>query len=282
MDLANKQFGRWTSLYPIKKNKIIYWHCKCECGNEKDVNQYSLTSGKSKSCGCTSNLNKKYKDIQGLTFGELIVLEKTDQRKNDSVVWKCQCSCGNVVEWSANRLQNTKYPHCGCKKSLIGETFGKLTVIKKVEKITATRSQYWLCRCECGGYTILSTGDLRSGKVIGCGCSKSIGEYNIAKLLSTNEIIFKKEYTFKDLKDKKHLRYDFAILSDDEQVERLIEFDGDQHFNQNNVWYKDSTHQHDLLKNNYAKKHHIPLVRIPHSKRDSLQLEDLLGDSYLI
>ena len=68
---------------------------------------------------------------------------------------------------------------------------------------------------------------MRSGKVIGCGCSKSIGEYNIAKLLSTNGISFKNQYTFEDLKYKKQLRYDFAILDKNGKIKRLIEFDGE-------------------------------------------------------
>lgn len=283
MDLTNKRFEKWVALYPIKKDKRIYWHCKCDCGNEKDVLQYSLTSGKSKSCGCAANLNKKYKDIKGQTFGELTAIEKTNKRDNDAVVWKCKCSCGNIVEWDVGRLQQTKYPHCGCQKSLIGKTFGKLTVIKKVEKTTTTnRNQYWLCKCECGGTTILSTGDLHSGKVIGCGCSKSIGEYKIAKLLSSNNILFQNQYTFEDLKDKKQLRYDFAILDKNGEVKRLIEFDGEQHIDKNNTWYSETLHKHDLMKNEYAKCHNIPLVRIPYSKRDLFTLEDLLGDSYLV
>ena len=37
MDLCNQKFGEWTALYSIKKDKRIYWHCKCSCGNERDV-----------------------------------------------------------------------------------------------------------------------------------------------------------------------------------------------------------------------------------------------------
>ena len=37
MDLYNKQFGDWTAINPIKKNGRIYWHCKCVCGNEREV-----------------------------------------------------------------------------------------------------------------------------------------------------------------------------------------------------------------------------------------------------
>lgn len=49
-DLTNQKFGLWTVLYKAPKNN--YWHCKCECGTEKDVFMGSLKSGQSKSCGC--------------------------------------------------------------------------------------------------------------------------------------------------------------------------------------------------------------------------------------
>ena len=39
-------------LLPERKRGLKVWHCKCECGNEKDVIQSALTSGNTKSCGC--------------------------------------------------------------------------------------------------------------------------------------------------------------------------------------------------------------------------------------
>lgn len=54
LDLSNKVFGRLTVLYQTDKRidgKVV-WHCMCECGNEIDVQSYSLTSGNTKSCGC--------------------------------------------------------------------------------------------------------------------------------------------------------------------------------------------------------------------------------------
>ena len=35
-----------------EKDKRIVWHCKCDCGNECDVDVNSLISGHTKSCGC--------------------------------------------------------------------------------------------------------------------------------------------------------------------------------------------------------------------------------------
>lgn len=54
-DLSGQKFGRWTVLYrshPNKGNKKTYWHCRCECGKESDVDAYILKKGQSSSCGC--------------------------------------------------------------------------------------------------------------------------------------------------------------------------------------------------------------------------------------
>lgn len=61
IDLTNQIFGKWTVLYKSEKRSVnggVYWHCKCECGNEKDVLGQSLRSGKSLSCGNHSNISR--------------------------------------------------------------------------------------------------------------------------------------------------------------------------------------------------------------------------------
>lgn len=61
IDLTNQKFGKWTVLYKTEKRNtagIIYWHCKCECGREKDVLGTSLRQGRSLSCGLHSNISK--------------------------------------------------------------------------------------------------------------------------------------------------------------------------------------------------------------------------------
>ena len=61
-DLTGKKIGRWTvqhraeDRYTKGGHKRIFWHCKCECGNEKDIGSNILLSGQSQSCGC---LNKE-------------------------------------------------------------------------------------------------------------------------------------------------------------------------------------------------------------------------------
>jgi hypothetical protein len=54
-DLEKRVFGKLTVVRfhgPMGKLNRPAWWRRCECGNEKPVNQGNLISGKTKSCGC--------------------------------------------------------------------------------------------------------------------------------------------------------------------------------------------------------------------------------------
>lgn len=54
INLIGQKFGRLTVIEQAKRNKHrdIKWLCLCDCGNEKIIIGYSLTSNCTKSCGC--------------------------------------------------------------------------------------------------------------------------------------------------------------------------------------------------------------------------------------
>lgn len=54
-------------------------------------------------------------------------------------------------------------------QDLTGKRFGKLTVVERAcpEKKDKV---YWVCRCDCGNYSIATSGNLKSGNTTGCGC----------------------------------------------------------------------------------------------------------------
>jgi very-short-patch-repair endonuclease len=103
-DLTGKQFGDWQVLY---RNDNRTYMCRCSCGEEKIVQAYHLLHGKSKSCGHSTN---KFEDLRGKHFGELIPIEYIGDR-----TWKCQCSCGSIINVKAQRLTHGKTRSCGCK-----------------------------------------------------------------------------------------------------------------------------------------------------------------------
>jgi hypothetical protein len=57
---------------------------------------------------------QRMKDISGQTFGRLTVMEKTDMRDGNSIVWKCQCSCGKTAFVNSYNLRKGYTRSCGC------------------------------------------------------------------------------------------------------------------------------------------------------------------------
>ncbi|MDE7219307.1 MAG: hypothetical protein K2O45_06780 [Oscillospiraceae bacterium] len=58
--------------------------------------------------------------------------------------------------------------HSRQKLDLAGQRFGRLTVVRPAENIGSRTA--WLCRCDCGGETVVKTCHLRGGKCTSCGC----------------------------------------------------------------------------------------------------------------
>ena len=75
IDLTGKRFGRWTVLHfafakrnPSTGSTQHYWHCVCECGNERDIATGALRHGSTHSCGCKRVDNNKERP-NGKTHG---------------------------------------------------------------------------------------------------------------------------------------------------------------------------------------------------------------------
>lgn len=60
------------------------------------------------------------------------------------------------------------------KTNLIGQKFGMLTVYEFAGKNKHNKF-LWKCTCECGGETVVTTGNLNSGNSKSCGCEKYKG-----------------------------------------------------------------------------------------------------------
>ena len=82
-DLTGQVFGRWTVLYENgrlvePRGRIVpLWHCRCECGVERDIRAGTLVSGNSLSCGCYKY--ERLSELSKLGFG----ISKTEQFVND-------------------------------------------------------------------------------------------------------------------------------------------------------------------------------------------------------
>ena len=98
----------------------------------------------------------------GEKYGKLTVVECVKEGKK--VRWKCRCDCGNYVTAIANRLASGHVKSCGClqhtHEDLTGKRFGKLTVIREVERPESYKKRsdiFWECKCDCGNViTVIS------------------------------------------------------------------------------------------------------------------------------
>lgn len=136
IDLTGKKFGRWTVMNITDKrtkNRTIIWHCKCECGNEKDVDGYTLKSGQSKSCGCLNKelaaerCRQKRIDLTGQRFGKLVALYPIYSGEKDRhTKWHCKCDCGNELDIDMGNLRQGFSTSCGCTQSKEEENIIKL------------------------------------------------------------------------------------------------------------------------------------------------------------
>lgn len=244
-------------------------------------------------------IGNSFKDETGKTFTYLTVLKPLNETDSDNRrLFLCKCKCGNLIKVSGKRLRSGNTKSCGClqkekalktlkeyapnKESigldLTGERFGKLVVLKEVDGIIKSNGKNmrrWLCKCDCGNEVIVQHTYLTTGDTISCGCLNSKGERIIESILKENNIFFKKQYAFKELKNKLPLHFDFGILNSNGKIEYLIEFDGEQHYNKNNSMYSEERVRLDIKKNKYCLDNNIPLIRIPYNFLDKININML-------
>lgn len=55
------------------------------------------------------------------------------------------------------------------RSNMVGKKYNRLIVIKESDR-SLTDKIRWLCKCDCGNYTIVQGSNLRSGHVKSCGC----------------------------------------------------------------------------------------------------------------
>ena len=291
IDLTGQKFDMLTVIEKApSRARHTYWKCKCDCGNLCEKSSESLKRDMRHNCGkCQTKKNKQQEKrnyLVGQRFGRLTVIERTDQSNNQGIIWKCKCDCGKTKNVPTGALTNKHTQSCGCLKldshliDITNQKFGKLTAL-----FFKQGESKWHCKCDCGNECDVNSYNLRHGLTQSCGCiNYSIGEYHIATILTQYNYKYKKEYNPLDLA---YLRYDFAIYDNANNIIRLIEFDGEQHYtDKQGLWNgQDSLEKiqlRDQEKNDWAIKNKIPLVRIPYWERNNITLDLIFGDKYRI
>lgn len=295
-DLTGQQFGRLKVIKideeKTQQKKQSYWICECECGNIKSIFGSSLTTGRTKSCGCLQK-DKVSINISGQRFGKLVALYKTTSQieKNGTTKtrWHCRCDCGNECDVLTESLRKGDTKSCGClfqeyqdsrAEDLTGKRFGKLLVLEKDTNFSQLKKRtYWRCKCDCGNIKSIYHTHLISGDTKSCGCLISKGEEYISYFLKENNIQYISQYYFEDLYGigGGHLRFDFAILKNN-QIYGVIEYNGIQHYQAVDCWGgKEALKKQQLQderKREYCEKNNILLLTLSYQlKQDELERE---------
>lgn len=120
-----------------------------------------------------STLNWRCKDISGYKNGTLTVKNPTNTRsKNGSIIWECECECGNKVYLTKQQIE--KNPYCGkCNKTynFIDFKDKQIGVLHVIEYVGDSK---WLCECECGNRKIVHRSVLQKGATYACSCKRKL------------------------------------------------------------------------------------------------------------
>ena len=115
-------------------------------------------------------------DLTNQRFGRLVAIKEGPRNSAGRTTWICKCDCGNEKIIATTQLTCANTQSCGClqkertrqanqSKSLVGQKYGRLTVIKRLPN-----SSKWECLCECGNTIITDTNHLNQGNTQSCGC----------------------------------------------------------------------------------------------------------------
>jgi hypothetical protein len=145
---------------------------------------------------------KRAINLVGRVFGRLTVLVRagSTDRAPPRPLWRCRCACGEETVVLAESLRAGRTRSCGCLRaeiarelsprspSLVGEVFGRLTVLARAESTDRARRASWRCRCACGQETIVQGHSLRGGRTRSCGCLRAeLARASIAAVLARRQ-----------------------------------------------------------------------------------------------
>jgi hypothetical protein len=124
----------------------------------------------------------------GQRFTRLLILgDAPTPDRNRRVFVRCDCGTEKIVQ--ARHLRERSAMSCGCLKRELryarkgmpskkpevvkpGDRFHMLTVVRRADGQTGNNRRY-VCLCDCGAETIVSTSHLRPGGTVqSCGCLK--------------------------------------------------------------------------------------------------------------
>lgn len=193
--------------------------------------------------------------------------------KSPKIKLKCLL-CGNIFDrYLCHFIQ---YPHI-CPKCHPKGSNQKISIEEVQKRIDDIYGEEYLKILDYKGNNILSQikclkcgyifnavpTSLWRGRLRGCPiCEKtqSVGENKLQKFFRENNIQYRRQERFQDCKDKMCLPFDFFLP----QYNTCVEFQGEQHYNKNSIFWTETLIEHDNIKRAFCEKNKIKLIEIPY------------------
>jgi len=283
------------SEYTNQHNKVLARHNVC--GYEWFVDPWSLLRKQIKACPLCNNKWKRdtvsFKaEVERLYGSEYEVLGEYEGT-NKPILMRHRV-CGTEFMRTPRALkQGVRCPKCRRPNYFENtETFmqrlnekynGQYELLSEYEY--ARKKVTVKCK-KCGIVWQITPDNLMRGH--GCPhCTISHGEDRIEAWLKQNGFKYKAQYSTKECRDKRALRFDFAVLDDLDKPKTLIEYDGAHHFRPtrfNNIMPNEQCESNlrdvqrkDAIKEKYCHDKNIPLLRINYKQFE--QIEEILTNS---
>lgn len=266
--------------YINSREKVEMKHL--DCGSEyKTTRDVIMGGGKCPNCfGTPKKTTKQFlKEIEEITNGEYELIGGYETNKRDVTIK--HINCGEVFNRRPDAfIGGQRCPKCRYTKARkTPEQFAK-EVYDLVKDDYTLLSEYvlnsekiYVRHNECGYEYKVKPNVFLSGRRCPA-CNDTKGEKEVAKSLDRFGLNYKRQHEFEDCKYIKPLPFDFAVLSDINEIVALIEYQGEQHYKPIKKFGGKKRFEEQLrndnIKREYCKNNNIKLIEIPYYDFDKI------------
>lgn len=280
-NLGNNEY-ELVSEYINVKTKVTIKHLTC--GHVYNVRPDAFTSGQ-RCPKCFGKHRKSNDDIKAILKDEYKLL--SDYKNNKSKIKLKHLECGHEYEVIADHILRCKgylCPKCKGKrlqvilKKSTGEYQQQLNKFignkdyKVVSDYINERTKIKVLHIPCNTEFEALPNKILYGtkRCPKCFPNKSLGEMLVEQYLLNNNLKYSLQYTFNECVSSKQkpLRFDFAVFNENNRLDYLIEYDGQQHYSPVEIFGGEESFkiqkENDTLKDEFCSKNNIKLIRIPY------------------
>lgn len=135
------------------------------------------------------------KEMVGLKFGKLTVLQEQGKSSNGGICYLCKCECGGEKIVSGGELRRGNVSTCGhcLENTIVGQHMGNLDIVDFVKRDKKGMAIF-TCKCGCGNVFQTRWNSLRDGRTKSCGkcdetslIGKRFGNLTVVKYVGTHK-----------------------------------------------------------------------------------------------